>query len=580
MPAGSLETAARAARPPRAMAWVVLLASAAAVFVVGLLGTSLIIGQLDAWPNMSRTAFWLRFLAACGLTIASVSLRSLRWIFLLRRSETRIPIRDAYVGYFAGLSLLFAPFLVGEIAVRAAIHCRRGRVPIATTIVVNLWERVLDITALAMIFAAAGTIVGPGVGWDPRWIAVMIAAIMLLLVVPVRRALLGLIIAAARGVARLFGERSMPTCDRLINTRTWLVGVATSVAAWILPGISLWLLAGLWPTGFDLVSAEYAYAASSIVSGIALAPGGVLIAGQQMLSMLAAHGITESPAVLTVVSVRLATVGVSVVLGVLFVLIHRRTTPASSATHFDDIADAYDVQIPESRRLALLDRKTRLMREILQARAIGRRGLDVGCGQGAYVERMRELGFDVHGIDSSAGQVMFAGRRVGEPGVIRVGSVLEIPAGDSSYDFLYIINVLHHLASMDEQRRAFTEMMRVLRPGGVLFVHEINTRNILFRFYMGYVFPSLNCIDEGVERWLLPHRLRIYTGTPVVEVRYFTFLPDFVPQVIARMLASFERMLEASSLGVYSAHYMAVLRKEPLAGSDRIAGTVSVPAGE
>ena len=293
--------------------------------------------------------------------------------------------------------------------------------------------------------------------------------------------------------------------------------------------------------------------------------------------MLTAHGISNSQAVLTVVSVRLATVGVSVVLGVLFVVIHRRSAAASSATHFDDIADAYDVQIPESRRLALLDRKTRLMREILQARAIGRRGLDVGCGQGAYVERMRELGFDVHGIDSSAGQVLFAARRLGEAGAIRTGSVLEIPAGEASYDFLYVINVLHHLGSVGEQRRAFAEMMRVLRPGGLLFVHEINTRNILFRFYMGYVFPSLNCIDEGVERWLLPHRLQMYTGAPVVEVRYFTFLPDFVPLVIARMLSPLERLLEASSLGVYSAHYMAVLQKPRPGGPDRI-GTVSFPA--
>jgi SAM-dependent methyltransferase len=143
------------------------------------------------------------------------------------------------------------------------------------------------------------------------------------------------------------------------------------------------------------------------------------------------------------------------------------------------------------------------------------------------------------------------------------GSVLEIPAPAERYDFVYTINVLHHLSSVSEQRAAFAELLRVLRPGGLVFVHEINTRNILFRFYMGYVFPSLNCIDEGVERWLMPNALATYTNAPVIDVRYFTFLPEFMPGRLVCLLAPLERWLEGSPLRIYSAHYMAVLRKAP-----------------
>ena len=271
----------------------------------------------------------------------------------------------------------------------------------------------------------------------------------------------------------------------------------------------------------------------------------------------------DRAAALSVFGIRLATVGVSTALGVLFVLVHLRTRGRQAgAEHFDEIADAYDVQIPESRRHALLAKKTELMRDVIATRAARRAaGLDVGCGQGWYVARMRELGFDVDGIDASAGQIALAARHVGTRGLVRVGSVLGIPAADATYDFVYTINVLHHLRSVDEQRRAFAELLRVLRPGGLLFVHEINTRNVLFRFYMGYVFPSLNCIDEGVERWLLPHRLAMYTDAPVVDLRYFTFLPDFLPQALVRLAAPIERLLESSPFAPYSAHYMAVLRK-------------------
>ncbi|MGE3512523.1 MAG: methyltransferase domain-containing protein, partial [Vicinamibacterales bacterium] len=348
---------------------------------------------------------------------------------------------------------------------------------------------------------------------------------------------------------------------RLAVTHTWAVALGASVAAWLLPGLGFWRLATVWGEPLGLVRAEHAYAVSSSLGGLVLAPGGVLIAGNALLDRLVSAGLSIDLATLSVFGTRLATLGVATALGIIFSIVHLRTAPAASATHFDDIADAYDVQIPESRREALLKKKTELMRDVLAASGAGRRGLDVGCGQGAYVGRMRELGFDVSGIDVSSGQIALAARKLGVDGVVARGSVLEIPAPDGSYDFLYIINVLHHLSSVEEQRRGFAELLRVLKPGGLLFVHEINTRNTLFRFYMGYVFPSLNCIDEGVERWLRADRLSEYTEASVVDVRYFTFLPDFVPQFIARMLAPLERALEQSPAGAYSAHYMAVLQK-------------------
>ena len=539
------------------MVWVLLLASASAVLIVGLLATLVLFGRVGSLPRPPWT-FWPRLLALCVLTIVSLSLRSLRWIFLLRRSETRIPIRDAYIGYFAGLSLLFAPLLLGEIAIRAAILRARGRVPVLATAVVNTWERMIDLLSLALVAAVLSAAAGEGRLW---MIAVPVAWV-LMFVPAFRRFVLAAIVSVAAWLTRLFEAPPPPTFERLTETPVWLMTAAVSLVIWLIPGLAFWLLAGAWGPGFGPHASEQAYAHAAVVAGVSLAPGGVLVAGPDMLATMAAHGIPEDVAVLIVFGVRLATAGLSIALGVVFVAIHLRTARADSATHFDDIADAYDVQIPEARREALLGKKTTLMREVLQRRTAGLKGLDVGCGQGAYVARMRELGFDVSGIDASAGQVRLAARNVGQAGVVQVGSVLEIPAADASYDFLYVINVLHHLNSIDDQRKAFAELFRVLKPGGLLFVHEINTRNVLFRFYMGYVFPSLNCIDEGVERWLLPDKMGQYTSARVVDIRYFTFLPDFVPRPIVRAFSPVERALESSPLRAYSAHYVAVLEKE------------------
>ena len=554
-----------AARPPRAVAWVLLLSSAAAVALIGAVATLLVLASAGPMPAAVTPTFWAGFLGACTLTVASLALRGLRWVFLLRRAETRIPIRDAVIGYYAGLSLLFAPILIGEIAVRAAVHRARGRVPVATTIALTVCERWLDVVALATIAAVAALAAGgPGpavwVGWPVAALAGVIASCLH----PVRTLVLHLAAGASAAVAGIFDDRSRPDLHRLARFRTWSVALGASLLVWAMPGLGLWAMASTWDDTLGAIGAQQAYSASTLRGAVFLSPAGVLVAGPSLMEALLAGGQDAPAAALTVLAVRLATVGLAVAFGAVFVLIHLRTARTLDASHFDAIADAYDVQIPEARRAALLERKTALMREAIDGHGglgRGRLGLDVGCGQGAYVARMRALGFDVVGIDASPGQVAMASRRVGAPGVVTAGSVLCIPSGPEAYDFVYTINVLHHLPSVEDQRLAFAELFRVLRPGGLLLVHEINTRNILFRFYMGYVFPSLNCIDEGIERWLLPDSFEMYTDVPVIDIRYFTFLPEFLPAPAVRLLRPLERRLEQSRLAPFSAHYMAVLRK-------------------
>jgi ubiquinone/menaquinone biosynthesis C-methylase UbiE len=478
-------------------------------------------------------------------------------VFLLRRARTRVPIRDAYIGYFAGLSLLFAPLLAGEIAVRAIVLRSRCGVGVATVIAVNLWERLLDVVALAALVAGAGLLLG-------RTDLVTGAAagfVLSMAIPPVRHRVLAMVAIGAQAIGRIFEPGGGPLPLELASESAWWAGFAASVAAWLLPPLALLALVHVWGVAYGILPAQYDYAAASSFAGLTLAPGGILVTGNRLAMALQSQGLPIAQAALTVIGVRLATAGVATALGGVMLLVHWATAPAGSASHFDDIAQAYDVQIPEARRLSLLTRKTEMMRDVIERMGVGRRGLDVGCGQGAYVARMRDLGFEAHGIDASSGQVRIAARRFDEPGVVSVGSALQIQAADESYDFVYTINVVHHLGSVEEQRRAFVELLRVLKPGGLLFVHEINTRNILFRFYMGYVFPSLNCIDEGVERWLRPDRLGTYTDVPVAEIGYFTFLPDFLPDRIVRSLQTIERWLEASKLRVYSAHYMAIWRK-------------------
>ena len=80
-------------------------------------------------------------------------------------------------------------------------------------------------------------------------------------------------------------------------------------------------------------------------------------------------------------------------------------------SRFDEIAAVYDAQIPAHVRRHLLVRKTDMMTAYLghldKAQATG---LDLGCGTGWHVRRLREQGFRVIGIDNSVAQIREARR--------------------------------------------------------------------------------------------------------------------------------------------------------------------------
>ena len=185
-------------------------------------------------------------------------------------------------------------------------------------------------------------------------------------------------------------------------------------------------------------------------------------------------------------------------------------------------------------------------------------------------------------VDASEEQIRAAERHCRSRGAsvdLVVSEGQRLPFESARFDFAYSINVLHHMRSPDVQQATLLEIRRVLKPGGVFFLHEMNVENPLFRLYMSYLFPLLRNIDEGTELWLRPSRLPKVPGAVWLDTKlYLTFLPDFLPTALCRALAPLERALERSSLRRYSAHYMATLVAQPVrAQSQRPRARAGVP---
>lgn len=90
----------------------------------------------------------------------------------------------------------------------------------------------------------------------------------------------------------------------------------------------------------------------------------------------------------------------------------------------------------------------------------GRRLLDVGGGPGYFADAFREAGAHYVGLDADPDEL--TGRGVPARGMV-LGSGMQLPFADASFDVGYSSNVLEHVP---EPWTMADELVRVTRPGG------------------------------------------------------------------------------------------------------------------
>jgi SAM-dependent methyltransferase len=99
--------------------------------------------------------------------------------------------------------------------------------------------------------------------------------------------------------------------------------------------------------------------------------------------------------------------------------------------------------------------------------------LDVGGGAGVYAGWLATKGHGVSLVDPVPLHVEQA--RTAHPDVkVSIGDARALDFEAGAFDVVLMLGPLYHLPSRDERIDALGEAMRVLRPGGLLFVAAIN----------------------------------------------------------------------------------------------------------
>ena len=100
------------------------------------------------------------------------------------------------------------------------------------------------------------------------------------------------------------------------------------------------------------------------------------------------------------------------------------------------------------------------------------RVLDVGCGEGARLVRLRDLGWSVAGIDLDPAAVA----RAREKGLeVHLGELANAPFGESEFDAITLSHVIEHVP---DPGTVLAQCRRVLSPGGQLVVVTPNAGSL------------------------------------------------------------------------------------------------------
>jgi len=136
----------------------------------------------------------------------------------------------------------------------------------------------------------------------------------------------------------------------------------------------------------------------------------------------------------------------------------------------------------------------------------GAKYLDAGCGPGAYIAPLLDLGYHVSAFDQSQGMVDKAARNFDPAHAdrvdLKVAGVDDIPFPDGQFDLVTNVAVLMYLP---DERRVIRELARVLKPGGTLIITVDNRKDLAdtidlpmrLRRLLGRLGPRKAAAPEG-----------------------------------------------------------------------------------
>ena len=189
--------------------------------------------------------------------------------------------------------------------------------------------------------------------------------------------------------------------------------------------------------------------------------------------------------------------------------------------------------------------------------------LEIGLGYGTLGQALAEKRCDYHGLDVAEGPVEMMCYRLSHMGrewrgKVQMGSVLNVPYNDCSFDYLYSIGCLHHTGNLD---RSISEVHRVLKTDGKAIIMLYNKHS--FRLLVQVPLMRVLGIFSNMKRYKgISEKIRsLYDTSEDGRAAPHT---DFVsPREVRRIFKRFSRVkIDIRNFDNYSIRGKFILKRE------------------
>ena len=133
---------------------------------------------------------------------------------------------------------------------------------------------------------------------------------------------------------------------------------------------------------------------------------------------------------------------------------------------------------------------------LLEGTNLGDHVLEIGAGPGAATAELARRARRVTSLEYSHEFCVALHGKTGTGNIVQ-GDASTLPFADGAFSGAIAVLVLHHLRSAEAQDRAFGEIYRVLRPGGVFVALEIHDGWLSRVAHIRSTFVPVTARDAG-----------------------------------------------------------------------------------